>query len=130
MLTDVDASGRYLVVGSARDTGRKNRLWIADLHDSSNPIGPDMKWHKVVDEFKAEYNVVANEDSKLYIQTNSDGASNEKLVVYDLEHPEKVGTIHFRLRKRTAGANFLITGLCRPYPHRSIGPVATGSPCK
>jgi prolyl oligopeptidase len=89
-------SGHYLVVATSRDTGRTNRLWISDLRDSSNPIGSNMKWHKIVDKFESEYNLVANDGSKLYIQTNADGASNDKIVLYDLEHPEKVSIFSLR----------------------------------
>lgn len=41
--------GRFLTMHTSRDTGRSNLLWIADLQETQ--IGPDMKWHKVINEW-------------------------------------------------------------------------------
>lgn len=67
--------GRYLVLYISRDTARvslfpafyshaqfnvarqQNLLWITDLEVSNNPIGPNMNWIKLIDEWDAEYSV-------------------------------------------------------------------------
>ncbi|EIN10182.1 hypothetical protein PUNSTDRAFT_142274 [Punctularia strigosozonata HHB-11173 SS5] len=72
---------RYLVVAVSADTSQKNLLWICDL--ANNEIGPDMKWHKVVDKFHALYTVIAIEGTKLYTHTNKD-ADQFKLITIDL----------------------------------------------
>jgi hypothetical protein len=36
---------------------QQNLLWITDLDDESNPIGPDMKWIKLIDQWDAEYSM-------------------------------------------------------------------------
>ncbi|KAG8875819.1 hypothetical protein FRB98_007565 [Tulasnella sp. 332] len=58
-----------------------NKLWIADLHE--NEIGPNIKWHKVVDDFKASYTIVANNDRHFFAITNKD-ASRKKVVTFTL----------------------------------------------
>lgn len=63
-------SGKYLALTTSKDTGRSNRLWIAEL--DTQPLGPNMKWDKIVDEFGSEFNLVANDHSRLYIMTNKD----------------------------------------------------------
>jgi hypothetical protein len=43
----------YVIVSFTRTGGQKNLLWVADLQE--NEIGQNIKWEKLVDEFKAEY---------------------------------------------------------------------------
>lgn len=80
-----EMDGKYLSLYINRDTARKNMLWIADLEE--NEIGPNMKWTKLVDEFDAEFDVIANDGTKLYIRTNKD-APMYKVVTCDLAHPK------------------------------------------
>lgn len=42
-----------LIVSRTSLISKVNKVWIADLQD--NEIGPNMKWHKVVDNFDASY---------------------------------------------------------------------------
>lgn len=79
--------GRYIVASSSQDTARSNLLWIADLHDG--PIGPDMKWNKIVNEFGEYYSELANDGPLFYFYTNAGGASNYKIQTYNLAEPEK-----------------------------------------
>ncbi|GAA94590.1 uncharacterized protein L969DRAFT_77992 [Mixia osmundae IAM 14324] len=79
--TDVSDDGQFLFMYTSRDTARKNLLWVKDLHE------PDSDWLKVVDEFDAEYSVIANDGTKLYLSTNAQAPQN-KLVTYDLANPE------------------------------------------
>ncbi|PIL36633.1 hypothetical protein GSI_00322 [Ganoderma sinense ZZ0214-1] len=84
-ITEVD--GRYLLLSVRRDTSRKTLLWVADLQKDT--IGPNLVWDKVVDEFEANYEYVANDGTKLYLLTNKD-APQYKLVTVDLaDAPEK-----------------------------------------
>ncbi|KAI0722036.1 prolyl oligopeptidase [Cerioporus squamosus] len=84
-ITEVD--GRYLLLSIRRDTSRKNLLWIADLHEGS--IGQNMRWNKVIDQFQANYEYIANDGTKFYFLTNKD-APQYKLVTVDIaEAPEK-----------------------------------------
>ncbi|CAH7685060.1 prolyl endopeptidase [Phakopsora pachyrhizi] len=78
----VTDDGKYLALTTSKDTGRSNRLWIADLE--SQPLGCDMHWHKIVNEFGSEYMLETNDDSLLYILTNKD-APKRKIVTFDLE---------------------------------------------
>ncbi|EGG06431.1 prolyl endopeptidase [Melampsora larici-populina 98AG31] len=83
--TGVTDDGKYLIMSTAKDSSRSNRLWIAKLDDQS--IGPNLKWHKIVNEFGNEFDLSANDGSRFYIVTNKD-APKRKVVVYDLEKPE------------------------------------------
>lgn len=86
-ITEVD--GRYLLVSVSKDTSRKNLLWIADLQ--KEVIGPDIVWNKLVDEFEARYDYIANDGSKFYLYTNKD-APQQKLVSVDLAVPAEKRT--------------------------------------
>jgi len=86
-------SGRYVVMTSSRDTARSNLLWIADLQDPSNKeIGPDMKWNKLINEWGTYWSELTNDGSKFYFYTNANDSPNYKIVTYDLEKPEQVGS--------------------------------------
>ncbi|KAH7890841.1 prolyl oligopeptidase [Phlebopus sp. FC_14] len=81
-----ELDGRYVFLSVARDTARKNLLWVCDLQD--NEIGQNMKWEKLVDEFDAEYDVIANDGTTLYLRTNK-GAPQYKVISIDLAHPKR-----------------------------------------
>ncbi|KAI9456943.1 prolyl oligopeptidase [Boletus coccyginus] len=81
-----ELDGRYLFLSVCRDTARKNLLWVADLQETE--IGQNIKWKKLIDEFEAEYNVVANDGTKLYLWTNRD-APKYKVVTIDLADPKR-----------------------------------------
>lgn len=81
-----ELDGRYLYLSVVRDTARKNLLWICDLQE--NTIGPNMKWEKLIDEFDAEYRVIANDGTNLYILTN-ENAPRYKVITVDLADPKR-----------------------------------------
>lgn len=86
-----DEDGRYLIVSISRDTSRKNLLWIADLQEG--PIGRNITWDKVIDEFEASYSYIANDGPKFYFITNND-APNYKLVAIDISEPAETRTFY------------------------------------
>ncbi|TIB86967.1 hypothetical protein E3Q10_00588 [Wallemia mellicola] len=76
--------GRFLVVTVAKDTSRRNLLKVADLNDSRNAeISSNMCWLDIISDFKHEYDVIDNDDSKLYIHTNEE-ADNYKIKTFDI----------------------------------------------
>ncbi|KAI0676715.1 prolyl oligopeptidase [Trametes maxima] len=84
-VTEVD--GRYLLLSVRRDTSRKNLLWIADLQKES--IGQNMQWDRLVDDFEANFEYIANDGTKFYFLTNKD-APLYKLVTVDIaDAPDK-----------------------------------------
>jgi len=83
---EVSDDAKYLILTTSKDTGRSNRLWVADL--STQSLSSDMKWDKIVNEFGNEYVFVANDGSRLYFITNKD-APKRKVVTYDLSKPEE-----------------------------------------
>ncbi|QRV87176.1 carbohydrate esterase family 10 protein [Ceratobasidium sp. AG-Ba] len=87
--------GRYLALYVSRDTARQNLLWITDLEAKGNSIGPNMKWIKLIDEWHAEYSILANDGSRFYIKTNKD-APNHRVVTIDIENPDHVATLCFK----------------------------------
>lgn len=82
--------GRYITMSSSKDTAPSNLFYIADLRDSNGEIGPDMKWHKVVNAWGDYWSDLGNDGSLFYFFTNSQDSPNYKIVTYDLEQPEKV----------------------------------------
>ncbi|KAI6114866.1 prolyl oligopeptidase [Pisolithus croceorrhizus] len=81
-----ELDGRYLYMSVVRDTARKNLLWVCDLEE--NAIGPNIKWEKLIDEFDAEYRVIANDGTKMYILTN-ENAPRYKVITIDLADPKR-----------------------------------------
>ncbi|QRW15681.1 carbohydrate esterase family 10 protein [Rhizoctonia solani] len=81
--------GRYLILYVSRDTARQNLLWVTDLEDPSNPIGPNMKWIKLIDDWEASYSVLANDGPRFYIKTNKD-APNYRVTTIDISNEERV----------------------------------------
>ncbi|KAI0294865.1 prolyl oligopeptidase [Multifurca ochricompacta] len=79
-ISEVD--GRWLELSVSRDTSRKNLLWLADLEKEQ--IGPNLNWIKLVNDFEAEYNIIGNDGSKFYLQTNA-GAPRYKVITVDVE---------------------------------------------
>ncbi|KAG9091317.1 hypothetical protein FS749_016631 [Ceratobasidium sp. UAMH 11750] len=87
--------GRYLALYVSRDTARQNLLWITDLEDASNPIGPNMKWIKLINEWDAEYSIIANDGPRMYIKTNKD-APNHRVVTIDISDAGRVAGLCFK----------------------------------
>ncbi|KIK99823.1 hypothetical protein PAXRUDRAFT_30278 [Paxillus rubicundulus Ve08.2h10] len=81
-----ELDGKYVFLSVSRDTARKNLLWVSDLEE--NEIGQNMKWEKLVDEFEAEYDVIANDGTKLYLRTN-ENAPQYKVITIDLSDPKR-----------------------------------------
>ncbi|KAI0637652.1 prolyl oligopeptidase [Trametes polyzona] len=81
-VTELD--GRYLILSVTRDTSRKVLLWITDLQKEA--IGQNMQWDKLVNEFEANYQYIANDGTKFYFLTNKD-APMYKLVTVDIADP-------------------------------------------
>ncbi|KAH0836753.1 prolyl oligopeptidase [Lanmaoa asiatica] len=81
-----ELDGRYLFLTVSRDTARKNLLWVADLEE--NEIGQNIKWEKLIDEFEAEYDVIANDETRLYLRTNYN-APKYKVITIDLADPKR-----------------------------------------
>ncbi|CAE6472035.1 unnamed protein product [Rhizoctonia solani] len=81
--------GRYLILYVSRDTARQNLLWVTDLEDPSNPIGLEMKWTKLINEWEASYSVLANDGPRFYIKTNKD-APNYRVMTIDISNDERV----------------------------------------
>ncbi|KAF9224006.1 hypothetical protein BS17DRAFT_795584 [Gyrodon lividus] len=84
-----ELDGKYLFLSVSRDTARKNLLWVSVLQE--NEIGQNMEWEKLVNEFEAEYDVIANDGTKLYLRTN-ENAPQYKVITIDLSDPKRTHT--------------------------------------
>ncbi|KAF8351067.1 prolyl oligopeptidase [Amanita rubescens] len=82
---EVTEDGKYVALYTMKDTSRRNRLWVADL--TENKVGRNMKWKKIYDNFDAEYDLIGNDGSLLYIRTNQ-AASQYKVVTIDADKLE------------------------------------------
>jgi prolyl oligopeptidase len=85
---DFTEKKEYIIFYTMKDTSRKNLLWVAE-HNKEDGIGPNIKWNKVIDEFDAEYDVITNHGSTLYVRTNKD-ASQYKVITIDLAKKNEV----------------------------------------
>ncbi|EIM85490.1 prolyl oligopeptidase [Stereum hirsutum FP-91666 SS1] len=77
-----EVDGRWLELYTRRDTARKNMLWLADLEKTT--IGPNIDWIKLVDEFEADYGVIANDGTRFYLRTNAN-ALQYKVISVDID---------------------------------------------
>lgn len=85
---DFTEKREYIIFYTMKDTSRKNLLWAAE-YNKEDGIGPNIKWNKIIDEFDAEYEVITNHGSTLYVRTNKD-ASQYKIITIDLAKKNEV----------------------------------------
>jgi prolyl oligopeptidase len=83
----VTEDGRYLIVSAAIST-TGNELYIKDLSK------PDGKFKTIVNNFDNDHNIVTNEGSKLFIETNLN-SPNKKVVSVDAVNPEVKNWVDF-----------------------------------
>jgi prolyl oligopeptidase len=82
---EVTDDGRYLVLGVRQNGLTQNALYVLDLVDPSAPRfdGPVLK---LLNAFDAEYDLVTNRGSTLYLKTTR-GAPRGRIVAIDLASP-------------------------------------------
>jgi prolyl oligopeptidase len=80
VFAETTEDGRWLSM-SLSLAGRRNRLWLLDLaKPGSEPI-------RVVDEFRADFDVIGSDGPTVYVRTN-DGAPLGRIVAVNLAKPE------------------------------------------
>ncbi|TFK43090.1 prolyl oligopeptidase [Crucibulum laeve] len=87
---DTTEDGKYLIMYTMKDSSRKNLLWVAELE--KNEIGPNIKWNKIVDEFEAEYDLIANDGPLFYVRTNK-SAPQYKVISVDSSKENKIAEL-------------------------------------
>lgn len=90
--TEITDDGRYLIMGTHKDTSPSSKTWIADLTKLDLKAATksiEIDWTKVVDEFGASFDCIANDGTRFYFTTNKK-APRYKIVTYDLAKPEEV----------------------------------------
>ncbi len=83
----ITADGRYLLLTGTEGTDPHHRLYYIDLKDAQNP---DLSGSvvKLVDVIEAVYNVIGNQGTVLFVQTDL-AAPRNKIIAIDLAHPDK-----------------------------------------
>lgn len=76
---------RYLYLYQYKDSSQKNLVWVAELDEDG--VKPGIQWRKVVNEYVADYSIIANHGSLLYVKTNMD-APQHKVITIDLSKTE------------------------------------------
>ena len=78
--------GRYAWIYLSQ-TGPKNRLYYMDM---GNPLQPNLAAPvtKLIDDFEADYSVIGNDGSTLYVKTDS-GAPRGRVIAIDLAQPAR-----------------------------------------
>ncbi len=72
---------KYVILSGSESTSGSS-LWIKEINDAS------ANWHKVVDNFEHDYNVVHNSGDNFYVLTNYK-ASNQRLLKINLKNIEE-----------------------------------------
>jgi len=83
---EVSDDGKYLFLQILKDTAKKNYLWVAEI--DMNQIRFGLRWRKIINEFSADYKIIASRESLLYIQTD-ECAPKCKVVTVDLSKEEQ-----------------------------------------
>ncbi|KAK3843576.1 MAG: prolyl endopeptidase-like protein [Linnemannia gamsii] len=86
--TEISDDGKYLLLSISRDCENVNMLYVANLEETGSIVPRDHQWTKVVDNFKAYYNYLANDGTVFYFSTNKD-APRDKIIKYDLAKPQE-----------------------------------------
>jgi prolyl oligopeptidase len=83
----VTEDGRYLLIYVSEGTDPRNRLYYLDLAD---PKKPNLKGEvvRLIDVLEANYTVIGNRGSTLFVQTDLDAPRN-RIIAIDLAHPER-----------------------------------------
>jgi prolyl oligopeptidase len=77
----VTDDGKYLVISVWKGTERKNLVFYKDLQD------PNAKVVELISEFDAQYNMVDNDGSTFWFQTDKDAPRN-RVVAIDIKNPK------------------------------------------
>ncbi len=78
----VTDDGKLLIISVWKGTARKNLIFYKDLQD------PDAEVVELINEFEAEYEVVDNDGSILWVRTDLN-APRGRLIAIDLNHPAR-----------------------------------------
>jgi prolyl oligopeptidase len=79
---DVTEDGRYLIIAVWKGTDRKNLLFYKDLSD------PNGKVVELINQFEASFNVIDNEGSAFWVETDLD-APRSRVIKIDLAKPDR-----------------------------------------
>lgn len=79
---EVSKDGKYVIMYTSKDTGRRNKLHIAEYNGDASKL----EFKAVSDDFSAEFGYLANEGTFFYLQSNLDAPRN-RIVMYDLANP-------------------------------------------
>ncbi|KAG8936825.1 hypothetical protein FRC00_007609 [Tulasnella sp. 408] len=90
-----EPDGRFIELYISKDTSHKNKLYMAELGTDGDITSRlrNLKWHKIVDNWDAEYSVVTNHERKHFVITDKD-APRKKVVTFEMpegdptENPE------------------------------------------
>ncbi|KAG8952602.1 hypothetical protein FRC04_003963 [Tulasnella sp. 424] len=80
-----EPDGRFIELYISKDTSHKNKLYLADLGTDGDIVSKvgNLKWHKIVDNWDAEYSIVSNHDRKHFVMTDKD-APRKKVVTFGM----------------------------------------------
>jgi prolyl oligopeptidase len=77
----VTDDGEWLVVYVFAGTDERNRLWVRRVDE------PEAEFDRILDDFDAGYLLIANEGSKLWLQTNKD-APKGRIILVNVDNPQ------------------------------------------
>ncbi|KAF8929428.1 hypothetical protein BGZ47_001060 [Haplosporangium gracile] len=88
-VANITDDGKYIILYIVKDSNPAQKLYIGDLEAAGHAIiSQDYGWNKLIDDFEVGSAYLANDGTLFYFQTNRD-APRDKVVKYDLAHPEK-----------------------------------------
>jgi prolyl oligopeptidase len=83
----VTDDGQYAIVSVWQGTDERNRIYYIDLVDPATPH-LDGEVIRLLDDFDATYNFIANDGPVFYFRTNN-AASRYQVIAIDVNHPQR-----------------------------------------
>ncbi len=87
----VTEDGRYLLISVWEGTDPRNRLYYLDLQNAAAPQFTS-EVVRLIDVVEADYSVIGNDGSKLFILTDLD-APRSKIIAIDLANPDRANWV-------------------------------------
>ncbi|KAI8053783.1 prolyl oligopeptidase [Syncephalis plumigaleata] len=87
LFASTSKDGRWLMITVSENCNPVNKLWFIRLEEGGR-VPETITINKLIDNFDASYNYIANDGDRFYLMTNAN-SPRSKVVMYDVSAPEK-----------------------------------------
>ncbi len=108
---EITDDGRYLIISVQPSCENVNRFYYVDLQDVHYDDNGLLKPVKLIDNFEASYNYIANDAMIFYLQTNKN-SPKYKIIKLDIANPQQVSNQKQSINFNCNRLIFSIEDLC------------------